>query len=132
MKLKQGDIIRACKALDKIMVQDTSLAVSKKTFEMRDKFQTAWNFQIGEERKIAARHPNVDPAKASVQFSANNEEDKKSKLEELDKFIKEMDELGNIEQDIDVEPFSISISQEDIKMAGKDIKALQGLISFDD
>ena len=132
MKLKQGDIIRACKALDKIMVQDTSLAVSKKTFEMRDKLQPVWSFQISEENKIAARHPNVDPVKASVQFSANNEEEKKSKLQELDSFIKEMEELGNIENEVDVEPFSISISQENIKMAGKDIMALRGLVSFDD
>lgn len=132
MKLKQGDIIRACKSLDKIMGQDTSLAVSKKTFEMRDKFQSAWNFQVGEENKIAARHPNVDPVKASVKFSSSDEEEKEARLAELDSFVKEMEELGNMEQEIDVEPFSISVSQENIKMAGKDIKALQGLITFDD
>ena len=132
MKLTQGDIIRACKALDKIMSQDTSLAVSKKVFEMRNKFQAAWDFQIGEENKIAARHPNVDPAKASVQFPANNAEEKEARLTELNNFVKEMEDLGNLEQEIDVEPFSISVSLENIKMAGKDIKALQGLITFDD
>lgn len=132
MKLTQGAIIKACKALDKIMGQDTSLMVSKKTFEMRDKFQPVWNFQIGEEQKIAARHPNVDPAKASVQFPANNAEEKEARLKELDEFIKEMEELANLEQEVEVEPFSISISLENIKMAGKDIKALQGLVSFVD
>lgn len=130
--MKQADIIKACIALDKIMRQDTSLAVSRKVFDMRNKLQNAWNFQVSEESKIAARHPNVDPVKSSVQYSINNEEEKEARIQELNSYVKEMEELGNMEQDIDVEPFSISVSQEDIKMAGNDIKALQGFITFED
>jgi len=130
--MKQTEIIKACIALDKIMSQDTSLAVSKKVFDMREKFQKAWNFQIAEEGKIAARHPNVDPAKASIQYSVNNEEEKIARLQELDSYVKEMEELGNLEQEIEVEPFSISASLENIKIAGNDVKALMGLITFED
>lgn len=130
--MKQADIIKACIALDKIMRQDTSLTVSKKVFDMRNKLQNAWKFQVAEEGKIAARHPNVDPVKSSVQYSINNEEEKEARIQELNSYVKEMEELGNMEQDIDVEPFSISVSQEDIKMAGNDIKALQGFITFEE
>ena len=130
--MKQADIIKACIALDKIMRQDTSLTVSKKVFDMRNKLQNAWKFQVAEEGKIAARHPNVDPVKSSVQYSINNEEEKDARIQELNSYVKEMEELGNMEQDIDVEPFSISVSQEDIKMAGNDIKALQGFITFEE
>ena len=129
--MKQGQIITACHSLDKLMDQDISLALAKKVFDMREKLQPAWNFQVRQEEKIAGKYPNVDPGKLSVQYDTGNAELEKERLAELDGFIKELKELSEMEQEIDVEPITIYVDQENIKMAGKDIKALKGFITFE-
>jgi hypothetical protein len=132
MKVKQGTIVAAYKALDKIMRQNTTLPVSKKTFDMQRKLQAAWDFQIREEEKIAARHPNVNPDNASVQFPPNDEEIKKERMAELDSYVKDIEELLEMEAEIEIEPFTIYMSVEAIRLPGNDIKALQGFIDFEE
>lgn len=132
MRVKQGAVVMAYKALDKIMAQNTTLPVSKKTFDMQRKLQAAWDFQIREEEKIAARHPNVNAASASVQVPPNDEEIKKERMAELDSFVREIEELSEMEADIDIEPFTIYMNAEAIRLSGNDIKALQGFIDFEE
>ena len=132
MKVKQGTVVMAYKALDKIMAQNTTLPVSKKTFDMQRKLQPAWDFQIREEEKIAARHPNVNAGTDSVQFPSNDEEIKKERLAELDSFVKEIEELSEMEAEIEIEPFTIYMSAETIRLPGNDIKALQGFVDFEE
>lgn len=133
MKLKQGTIVRAYKALDKIMQQNTTLPISKKAFDMQRKMQPAWDFQVNEERKIAERHPDVNPANMCIQVpDSDSEEEKARKIKELDSFEKEMLALCDMETDLEFEPFTISISRESIKMAGNDIKALMGFVEFEE
>ena len=129
--MKQGLIIAACHALNKIMNQDLSLAMAKQVFDMRESLQPNWDFQVMQERKIAAKHPHVDLATASVSYDTGNSEMEKERLAELDSFLKEMDDLAEMEQDLSVEPIILRSSEENIKIAGKDIKALKGFITFE-
>lgn len=129
--MKQGAIIAACHALDKIMNQDLSLAMAKQVFDMREKLQPNWDFQVMQERKIAVKYPHVNPANASVSYDTGNSEMEKERLAELDSFLKELNDLADMDQDLSVEPIILRISEENIKIAGKDIKALQGFITFE-
>ena len=129
--MKQGAIIAACHALDKIMDQDLSLKMAKQVFDMRESLQNSWDFQVMQERKILAKHPNVDPRTFTVSYDAENPELEKERLAELDSFNKEMKDLAEMERDLSVEPIVLRSSEENIKIAGNDIKALRGFITFE-
>ena len=129
--MKLGKIIKACHALDKIMNQDLSLSMAKQVFDMREKLQSSWDFQVMQERKIAEKHPHVNPRNASVSYDNGDAEMEKERLAELDSFFKEMNDLAEMEQDLTVEPIILRSSEENIKIAGRDIKALQGFITFE-
>lgn len=131
--MKQGNGMKAYKALGKLMNETLNLQTAKKVFDMHVKLQKIWDFQLNEERKILERHPNVDPMTASVQYREDDLEMKKARLAELDSFTKELDALSAIEHDdIVVEPIVIYIDAEPpIKMAGNDIKALEGFVTFE-
>ena len=129
--MKQGAIIAACHALDKIMDQDLGLAMAKRVFDLREKLQPSWDFQVMQERKITAKYPHVDPATVTVSYDAGNPETEKERLAELDSFIKELTSLSAMEQELSVEPIVLRISEENIKIAGKDIRALKGFITFE-
>lgn len=129
--MKQGAIIAACHALDKIMAQDLSLPVAKKVFDMREKLQPSWDFQVMQEKKIAGKYPHVNPMTGTVTCDNTNAEEEKERLAELDAFLKDLSDLAEMEQDLSVEPIVLRISEENIKIAGKDIKALKGFITFE-
>ena len=129
--MKLGKIIAACHGLDKIMSQDLSLPMAKKVFDMREKLQSSWDFQVMQERKIAEKYPHVNPANASVSYDNGDAEMEKERLAELDSFIKELTDLAEMEQDLSVEPIVLRSSEENIKIAGNDIKALKGFITFE-
>lgn len=129
--MKLGKIIAACHALDKIMNQDLSLPIAKQVFDMREKLQSSWDFQVMQERKIAEKHPHVNPANGSVSYDNGDAEMEKERLAELDSFFKELTDLAEMEQDLSVEPIILRSSEENIKIAGKDIKSLKGFITFE-
>lgn len=131
MKLKQGQIIAAYKALSRIMDQPTSLPVAKKIFDLQKLMQPAWEFQLREEEKIAGKYPDVDPMTASVHYETNDPEDKKAKLAALDSFVRELTELGEMETELSFDPVTIYTEMENIKIAGNDIKALNGFVNFE-
>lgn len=130
--MKQGQCVQAYKALSKIMGQDTSLQISKKVFDMHAKLQPIWDFQINEEMKIAGRHPDVDPVTASVKYKTDDKEAEKTALAELAAFEKELTDLADLEPFLEkVEPFTIYMDQENIRISGNDIKALSGFVNFE-
>lgn len=131
MKLKQGPIIAAYKALNRIMDQPTSLFVAKKLFDLQKLMQPAWEFQLREEEKLSGKYPDVDPRTISVSYETNNEEDKKEKLAQLDGFEKELKALSELETELDFEPVTFYADSENIKIAGNDIKALIGFVNFE-
>ena len=132
MNMKQKNCIMACHALDRLMAQETSIRTAKKIFDMREKLQSAWDFQVSEEKKIYASHPNVNPMDGTVTYSENDEIQKKQRLDELTSFEEKFNELFDMEQDIEIEPFTISQEeQKNIKITGNDIKALMGFITFE-
>jgi hypothetical protein len=131
--MKQGIGMRAYRALGKLMAQDISLQTAKKVFDMHNKLQKIWDFQLNEEKKILNRYPNVDPMTGSVTYSEGDEEMKKSRLEELDGFNRELDALSEIEHDdIEIEPITIHMDEEPgLKLSGNDLKALVGFVTFE-
>ena len=131
MKLKQGQIVAAYKALNRIMDQPTSLFVAKKLFDLQKLMQPAWEFQLREEEKIDGKYPDVNPRTISVSYETNNEEDKKEKLAQLDGFEKELKALSELETELDFEPITFYADNENIKIAGNDIKALIGFVNFE-
>ena len=128
--MKQIQCVQAYMALSKIMEQDTSLLTARKVFGMVHLLQSSWDFQVQQERKIMERHPDVDPRTSSVTCPTDNKEEADRLLAELDSYTKELEELGQMEQNLKIEPFSIPLS-ENIKIAGKDIKALEGFVTFE-
>lgn len=128
--MKQSQCVQAYIALSKIMEQDTSLLTARKVFSMVHLLQPSWDFQGQQERKIIERHPDVDPRNSSVTCPTDNKEEADRLLAELDSYTKELEELGQMEQNLKIEPFSIPLS-ENIKIAGKDIKALEGFVTFE-
>lgn len=129
--MRQGQCIQAYKALSKIMAQDTTLTISKKVFDLQRELQPAWDFQINEEQKIAARHPDVDPVSASVKYKTDDKEAEEKALAELAAFEKELKDLADLDRDLVIEPFTIYMNQENIRLSGNDIKALTGFINFE-
>ena len=129
--MKQGKIVAACKALDKLLVQDVTLPTARKLFDLRRKFQDAWDFQVQEEQKIANRHPDVDPVRMCVQYPTGNKEAEEKLLAELKSYEDEMTALLEMDFAVTVEPLTIHDS-ENIKIAGKDIGALEGIVTFED
>lgn len=128
--MKQSQCVAAYIALSKIMEQDTSLLTARKVFGMVHLLQPCWDFQGQQERKIIERHPDVDPRNSSVTCPTDDKEEADRLLAELDSYTKELEELGQMEQNLKIEPFSIPLS-ENIKIAGKDIKALEGFVTFE-
>ena len=128
--MTQEKCVKAYRALGKLMTQNLTLPMAVKVFNMHRDLQKVWDFQLSEEKKIIERHPNVDPATTSVQYDSDDEKTKDERLAELDSFIKELNELGLMEQEVKIEPFSLDTDREDIKIAGADIGNLQGFINF--
>lgn len=128
--MKQGKIIRAYKALEKLMQQDIPLQIALLVFELHEILRPSWEFQIMQEQKLQEKYKNVDFSTFSVSFKADDEEEKKAKLAELHACEKEIRDLGEMDRDISVEILEIPVSMVSIKMAGSDIEALKGFIEF--
>lgn len=128
--MKQGQIIKAYKALDKLMAQDVPLQIAFSVFEMREKLRPSWEFQIVEEEKIQKKYPNVNFETLSVQWTRDDEADKKLKLAELNACEKDFEALTLLDRVLEIEPIQIPMHEVSIKMAGKDIEALKGFIEF--
>lgn len=128
--MTQEKCVKAYRALDKLMTQNLTLPMAVKVFNMRQDLKKVWEFQLSEERKIIERHPNVDPASGTVEYPLDDEKLMDERVAELDSFVKEIKELGLMEQDIKIEPFVLVTGNEDIKIAGSDIENLQGFVEF--
>ena len=125
--MKQGTIVKAYKAIQKIAAQDTSLLVAARAFKMQNLLKDAWDFQIQQERKICERHPRLDPQTMQIKFE--NDEERESAITEIREVEKEFSELAEVEQDITVEPFYIS-NTENIRLSAEDIRNLQGFVEI--
>ena len=128
--MKQGKIIQAYKALDKLMAQETPLQIALKVFEMREKLRPSWEFQISEEEKLQKKYSNINFSEFSVTWKNGDEEDQKQKLAELTACEKEIQALADLDRIIEVETLEIPAEAVSIKMAGKDIEALKGFVEF--
>lgn len=128
--MKQGKIIQAYKALDKLMAQETPLPIALQVFEMREKLRPSWEFQISEEDKLQKKYENINFLDFSITWKTDDEEDKKLKLAELSACEKEIEALSELDRIIDIEPICIPINSVTIKMAGRDIEALKGFVEF--
>ena len=128
--MKQGKIVQAYKALDKLMQQDIPLPIAIQVFEIREKLRPSWEFQIIEETKLQEKYKDIDFSTFSVSYKTDDEEDQKLKLAELSACEKEIKDLSELDRVIVLETLEIPVSAVSIKMAGKDIESLKGIIEF--
>ena len=128
--MKQGKIIQAYKALDKLMIQETPLQIALKLFEMREKLRPSWEFQIGEEEKLQKKYTSINFVDFSVSWENGNDEDKKLKIAELSACEKDIQALADLDRILEIEPIQIPAESVSVKIAGKDIEALKGFVEF--
>lgn len=125
--MKQGAIVKAYKVIEKIAVQDTSLSVARNAFKMQNALKEAWEFQIAQEDKIFKKHPKLNPQTMQIHFE--NDEEKAEAVKEVNEVQEEFAELADMEQDVQITPFSISES-ENIRLSAEDIRNLQGFVEI--
>lgn len=128
--MKQGKIIRAYKALEKLMQQDTPLPIAMRVFDLHEILRPSWEFQIIQEQKLQDKYKSVDFSTFSVSFKTDDENDKKLKLAELSACEKEIKDLAEMDRDVVIEVIEIPINMVSVKMAGSDIEALKGFVEF--
>lgn len=128
--MTQKEAVKAYLSVKKLNEQDTSIKTAKKVFDLFTKLRKAWDFQVQEELKLCERYPEINPVSHGIKYS--NDEERVKALEIINKFNTEADELGNIEFEIEFEPFTIiSDSEPNIKLSGADINNLSAFISFE-
>lgn len=130
MKIKQKDGVKAYNVLQKLNTQETSGRVALRIFKAVNAFQSVWDFQLQEAKKILDRHPDFDPKTSSISIEAKNG-DKDLAIEEIKQVDKEIFDLDNLEVDVEFEPFTILLDEESLKLSGQDIKDLAGFITFE-
>lgn len=130
MKVKQKEAIKAYKVFQKLNNQETSGAIALRIFKAMNALQSAWDFQLQEERKIFERHPNFDPSTGSISLKDKEIEEQEA-VDELKAIDNELSEIANIDTDVDFEPFTISLDFESLKLSGQDIKNLSGFVDFE-
>ncbi len=130
MVISQKDAVQAYLAVKKLNEQDTSIKTAKKVFDLFTKLRKAWDFQVQEELKLYERYPEIDPISHGIKFKSVPEREKA--LEIINKFNADADEIGNVEFEIEFEPFTINSDNEaGIKLSGSDISKLSAFISFE-
>ena len=121
MKTKQGKIIESKKVLDRLCKQDLPGTFAKQLFDMRYSMKKAYEFQEEQEEKIFDKYSPVSNGDGSFRFDPP---------ENLQNFLKEINELAELDAEIDAEPIKMKMIDE-LKISGDDIEHLSTFITFE-
>jgi hypothetical protein len=125
--LEGASAYRSLITLNQHKFTDGRIAI--KIFNLMNKLKPVFDFRLQEEKKIIDAHPNFDPTINGIKI----EEDGSNKEEadrEAKEIQKEFEDLGEIESEIDYEPFDLDLSKEQIPLSADDIKNLTKFINF--
>lgn len=123
--MKQFQIIKACKAIDKILRLDIPFPVKNRIYKLRRTFQAEWEFQVEQEQLL------VDSLKRK------KDENGKEYLpeSEINRFNQKAAEIGNMAVNVDYEPVRIEVSKVMEKplsvLDDDDFRSLDGFIEFE-
>lgn len=118
--MKQGKIIDAYKALNKLASCQLPIKTAYQIHKLRAALKSAWDFQCEEEGKLIERlHPVAD-ADGNLTFAT---------MEGKKEFLRVQHELSEQEQEIDFQPVVIGFS-DGITLSANDIDMLDGFVTF--
>jgi hypothetical protein len=119
--MKQGALIQAYKALQKLAGQELPIKIACAIHRQIVAIRPAWEFQIEEERKIIGRlGPDVQP-NGDLQFKST---------EDAVEFKSRMGEIADMDVD-DVRIDTIILPDSlDAFLTARDIEALDGFVNF--
>lgn len=118
--MKQSTIIAAYKALSNLSEQTLPLKTAWNISKLMGKLRKFWDFQTSEESKFFQAHPVEPGENGTVIFKS---------VEDAKAFRERMAELAEMEQEVDITPFSMSLN-DSAKLTAKEIAALEGFIDF--
>lgn len=119
--MKQGKIIDAYKALNKLSAYSLPIKTAYALHNLRTALKSAWDFQCEEEEKLIARLRPAADEDGNLTFA--NMEGKKE-------FLRVQHELCEQEQEIDFRPVTVGLL-DGISMSANDIDALDGFVTFE-
>lgn len=118
--MKQGKIIDAYKALNKLASCQLPIKTAYQLHKLRTALKSAWDFQCEEEGKLIERlRPAVD-ADGNLNFAT---------MEGKKEFLRVQHEIAEQEQEIDFQPVDVGFS-DGITLSANDIDMLDGFVTF--
>ena len=117
--MKQGAIIKAYRALNKLSQQDLPIRLAFDLFRIRQALQPQWDFQVSEENKATAG--------ATVDASGNVSFADPAAAEACRERLRE---LMEIDVDLTVSPAQIPLNTPGLRLSIDDVDALSGLVNF--
>ena len=123
--MKQGKIIKAYMAINKLYEQKLPLSVSHKLWMLRQKLTPTWDFQVDKEHEVILKYdPNIS-VDGNVTFKSDA--DSKACREEYNKVCAELENI-----DVDLGDFKkVTIHLDDkIELSLGDIEALDEFVDF--
>ena len=131
MKIKQNIAMKAYVSVKDLNQQKLSSGkVAKQVYELTNKLKPAYDFQIQEEQKIYASHPDFDPSIGGIRLENKTDEEKKLATENIKKIDTELKDLANVDFEIDFEKFDFDLAQNSVRISGEDIGNLDMFINF--
>lgn len=119
--MKQGDIIKAYKALQKLTAEPLPIKIACKLHRLKVQLRTAWDFQREEEDKLIMKlRPEAQPdGRLTFQSEAD------CKL-----FKDQLAALADMDAD-DVKYDAVELPElADVRLSADDVEALEGFVSF--
>lgn len=119
--MKQREIIAAYKALLRLSEQVLPIKKAWAIAKARAALEAFWEFQLSEERRFFSEHTYTVEPNGQIVFLESGVDDE---------FRRRMIELGDLDQDVTVERFTLSID-DSISLSARDIDALSWIVNFE-
>lgn len=119
--MKQGDVIRAYKALQKLSAETLPIKIACKLHRLKTQLRTAWEFQLEEEGKLIDQLHPIAGEDGKLTFQSK---------EDSDLFRERLSELSQSEaDDMTFDPVTVPM-MDGISLSADDIEALEGFVMF--
>lgn len=121
MKVKHYDIITCYKALNKMSEQYMPARISYALYRVKTKLKPIWDFHVEHENKLLEKYGESD----------GNDKWMIKDPDKRTEWSREMLELMDIEEEIDISPVCLEIPQ-DISMTVEQFESLNPFVNFID
>lgn len=120
--MKQGKIIDAYKALNKLSACSLPIKTAYALHKLRANLKSVWDFQCEEEGKLIERLQPIADADGNLTFAT---------MEGKKEFLRVQHELSEQEQEIDFQPVTVGLL-DGITLSANDIDMLDGFVTFEE